>query len=433
MKDNQKHLTLSDRITIEQSLNEGKTFSAIAILLGKDPTTISKEVRKHRSIKQHKDKSKLPRCSHDKTCEIKHLCNNSPCQRLCRDCKTCRNLCKRYKPKECGRLRKAPYVCNSCASLSSCPYFRWTYVAKYANDCYRDLLSSSREGINQTAEDMQRLDLLVSPLILRGQSIAHIYSNHTIELKALDCSRRTLYKYIDKSYFTARNIDLPRKVKYKKRKASTTAKPLNRSYRQGRTYEEFKTLIDADPNQQVVELDTVEGQKGGKVLLTLLFRNCSLMLAFIMDEKSQACVQAVFNELFHAVGFDVFRKLFPIILTDNGCEFQDPMALEYTQDGQQRTRIYYCNPNCSWQKGMIEKNHEFIRYIVPKGNSFDAYSQREILLMINHINSTARDNLNGCTPFQLSKLLLDNSLHNKLSLEKIEPDDVMLKPALLKH
>ena len=82
---------------------------------------------------------------------------------------------------------------------------------------------------------------------------------------------------------------------------------------------------------------------------------------------------------------------------------------------------------------MIEKNHEFIRYVVPKGNTFDIYNQKEISKLMNHINSTARDNLNGYSPYQLSLMLLDNSLHKKLSLREIHHDDVMLKPALLKH
>jgi IS30 family transposase len=81
---------------------------------------------------------------------------------------------------------------------------------------------------------------------------------------------------------------------------------------------------------------------------------------------------------------------------------------------------------------MIEKNHEYIRMVVPKGKSFDKYTQEKITLMINHINSEARDSLNGCTPFKLSQLLLDNQLHTGLFLQEIEPDEVTLKAELLK-
>lgn len=430
MKYNQKHLTLSDRIIIENGLNEGKSFKSIASLLGKDPTTISKEVKKHRTIKQHKDKDRKPRCTNEKSCVIQGLCTNQRCYKFCRDCKLCRNTCPQYKPKDCGRLHKAPYVCNSCSSICSCLYYRLIYVAKFADDTYHELLSSSREGINQTAEEMQRLDNLISPLILKGQSLSHIYMSHSDEI---GCSRRTLYKYINQSVFTARNIDLPRKVKYKLRKSPSTRKPFNRVYRKNRDYTAFSTLMIDNPEIQVVEMDIVEGQKGGKVILTLLFRNCNLMLAFLLDEKNQQQVIDIFNFLTERLGIDTFRKLFPVILTDNGVEFQNPWELECNQHGEKRTEIYYCDPNCSWQKGAIEKNHEYIRYVIPKGKSFDTFSQKDITQLVNHINSTARDSLNSCTPYQLSRLLLDNSLHTELSLQVIQPDDVILKPALLKH
>lgn len=174
-KNNHKHLTLSDRIIIEQGLNEGKTFSAIAFKVGKDPTTISKEVKKHRTIKYHKDKNRKPRCSNEKTCSIQKLCDVPNCFSLCKDCKKCRDICPKYKPKECGRLNKAPYVCNACSSIVSCPYYRLIYVAKFADYSYHELLSSSREGINQTAESIQELDRLITPLIFKGQSIGHLY------------------------------------------------------------------------------------------------------------------------------------------------------------------------------------------------------------------------------------------------------------------
>lgn len=430
LKNNNKHLTLSQRIIIEQGLNDGKTFTAISRLLEKDPSTISKEVRKHRTIKYRRNPSKIPGCSLWKICKKKHICSGCHSVKDCRDCSKCRHNCSDYQPKECGRLGKPPYVCNACPSLGSCLYYRWIYVAKYADDSYHEMLVSSREGINQTPEGMQAMDCMISPLIQKGQSIAHIYATHENEI---GCSRRTLYKYIDLNVFTARNIDLRRKVKYKPRKSSVVNKATRRAEKNGRTYTDFLKLLRENPSTQVVEMDTVEGQKGGKVLLTLLFRNSTIMLAFLLDEKTQKCVCETLNSLSESLGIETFQKLFPVILTDNGSEFLNTEELECDIWGEIKTRIYYCDPNCSWQKGMIEKNHEYIRYIVPKGQSFDGYTQADITLMMNHINSTARDSLNGCTPYQLSQLLNDSALHEKLSYQKIASDDVMLKPALLKH
>lgn len=430
MKIYNRHLTLDQRILIEKGLNEGKNFVLIAKSIGKDPSTISKEVRKHRTIKYWKDPDRMPGCSLWKSCQKKHVCSDCYSIKDCRDCSKCRGNCTDYSPKVCGKLDKPPYICNSCPSLISCKYYRWIYVAKYADDSYRELLVSSREGINQTPEDMQLLDQLVSPLIRKGQSIAHIFAFHKDEI---GCSRRTLYKYIGQNVFTVRNIDLPRKVKYKPRKSSDSNRATRRAEKAGRSYADFLKLLQENPNTQVVEMDTVEGQKGGKVLLTLLFRSCSFMLAFLLEEKTQKCVRDSLNSLSELLGIEVFQKLFQVILTDNGSEFLNTAELECDVWGELKTEVYYCDPNCSWQKGMLEKNHEYIRYIVPKGQSFDGYTQSDITRMMNHINGTARDSLNGCTPYQLSRLLLDNKLHHKLNYQEIAPDDVMLKPALLKH
>lgn len=432
IRGNQKHLTLSQRIEIEKGLNDGLSFAEIARKTGKDPSTISKEVRKHRASRVRNDDPSSVPCSNKNNCKIRYLCSDQ-CVFMCKMCRkpnvTCHVYCNEYKPVQCTKINKAPYVCNPCLKRSNCLLNKMVYVAKYADDNYREALISSREGINQTAESMKELDELISPLIQKGQSIAHIYSNHAEEIK---CSRRTLYSYIDKSVFSVRNIDLRRRVKYKPRKKATECSIISKSFRIGRTYDDFQKMLKENPSASVVEMDTVEGKKGGKVLLTMMFRKCSLMLAFLLDSKTQEEVERVFDELTSMLGLKKFHLIFPVILTDNGSEFQDPSLLEYTDARETRTKIYYCNPHSSWQKGMIEKNHEYIRFVVPKGESFNNYTQNDITLMVNHINSEARDSLNGCTPYQLSLLLLNNQLHDKLQLIQIAPDEVTLRPNLLK-
>jgi IS30 family transposase len=431
-KGDHKHLTLSQRIEIEKGLLSGHSYAEIARKTGKDPTTISKEVRKHSKIRQRNDSFAPIPCDNRKACQVKWLCIKD-CGILCKLCREpgrkCIDICDQYKPVQCPKLSKAPYVCNGCGKRTNCLLDKKIYSAKYADDIYREILASCREGINQTPASIQELDDLVSPLILKGQSIAHIYSHHSAEIK---CSRRTLYTYIDKSVLTARNLDLRRKVKYKLRKKATQSSMVSREYRNGRNYEDFQKLIKENPSLPVVEMDVVEGRKGGKVLLTIMFRNCSMMIAFLLEAKTQENVQKIFDGMTEQLGIKEFQSLFQVILTDNGAEFQNPFALEYAGNGETRTRIYYCNPHSSWQKGAIEKNHEYIRMIVPKGKSFNDLTQTEITLMINHINSEARDSLNGCSPFKLSLLLLNNQLHRTLSLKEIAPDEVMLKPQLLK-
>lgn len=434
-KKDHKHLTLSQRLHIEKGLENNESFSLIAKRLEKDPSTISKEVRRHRTEHVKRDMNHAIPCANRSQCRVRSLCNNRVCIKLCKICSEpdfyCSKVCPDYQEKQCEKLDKPPYVCNGCQKKNGCLLRKFYYTAKYADDCYRDLLVYSREGINQAPVDIAMLDALISPLLKKGQSMAHIYAHHAAEIP---CCRKTLYNYIDKSVFTARNIDLRRRVRYKIRKSPTRISLSAREFRIGRTYEEFQKLMKENPNTPVVEMDTVEGGKGtsSKVFLTMLFRNCSLMLIFLLKDKTAESVQKVFDMLSDELGIKAFRELFPVILTDNGTEFQRPDLLENTVNSQPRTKIYYCNPNSSWQKGMLEKNHEYIRLVIPKGKSLEPYTAQDATMLMNHINSEARDRLNGCTPFKLSQLLLNDRLHKVLYLEEIAPDDVTLCPELLK-
>lgn len=179
-------------------------------------------------------------------------------------------------------------------------------------------------------------------------------------------------------------------------------------------------------------MDTVEGVKGGKILLTFLFRSSRLMLAYILHEKKQKEVLRIFNMLESELGNELFEKTFPIILTDNGTEFGNPLSLEFNSDGIGRTRIFYCDPRASYQKGMIEKNHEFIRYVLPKGISFDGLLQTDIDLMINNINSLGRESLNWFAPIDVAKFTMDKEAIKKLNLKKVPASEIQLNKSLLK-
>lgn len=180
-------------------------------------------------------------------------------------------------------------------------------------------------------------------------------------------------------------------------------------------------------------MDTVEGVKGTKpCFLTMLFRNCKLMLMFLLEEQTQDEVNRVFDYLTEVLGIELFQKLFEVIITDNGHEFQDRWNLECDENGEIRTRIYYCDPNRSDQKGALEKNHEYIRYVLPKGTSFENITEETTLLLLNHINSEKGDSLNGHSPYEVSRILLDNRLHKALGLIEIPADEVTLIPALVK-
>lgn len=430
IRGNQKHLSLDNRIFIEQSLSNNKSFKEISRYIGKDPSTISKEVKKHRIVKNPTNFVNSNHCSIAQHCTEVNVCKmRLSCGRFCRNCPSCNSKCPKFVPKTCPTNSRAPFVCNGCSSKQGCRLIKYYYRANLAHKNYKTTLVTSREGINLTKPKFNELDELVSPLIQKGQPLAHIFANHEDDIL---CCRRTLYNYLDKNILTARNLDLPRRVRFKPRRHPIKPAKREFSWLEGRSHNDFIKYISSCPDTSVVEMDTVEGVKGGKVLLTLFFRQSNLMLAYLLKQKTQDEVLRTFNSIETTLGTDNFKKTFPLILTDNGSEFLNPMILENGINGLPRTSIYYCDPRASYQKGAIEKNHEYIRYFLPQGTSFDNYTQESIALMMNHINSTARDGLNGHSPFELASLLLDESVLNSLQLEQIPPDKVVLKPYLLK-
>ena len=247
-------------------------------------------------------------------------------------------------------------------------------------------------------------------------------------------SEKTLYNYIDQGVFSVRNIDLPKKVVYRKRRERKVLTKMEYRYRKGRTIEDFNSFLEANPDVSVVEMDTVKGKREkSKVLLTMIFRKSSFLLIFLLPDATQKSILNVFDTLTKVLGLELFRSLFQVILTDNGVEFKDPESLEFTSNGFPRTRLFYCDPQASWQKPHIENSHRLIRRILPKGTSFNSLSRQDTLLMMRHINSVFRDLLDARTPFEMMKSEQEIKLLNLLELQPIPPDEVLLKPALLIH
>lgn len=432
----QKHLTLSDRIYIEQELLQGSTFRSIGEGLDKDPTTISKEVRSRSSeTQQHIYFKRCHTCMAYKYCKLRHVCGDLKCGRVCRYCYhvAANEYCTEYRPFHCDVPEKPPYVCNACDIQTHCPRVQRLYSAEQAQRMYEKTLKSCRTGVNLSAQEIVELNNLITPLVKKGQPLSHIFAMHGSEIP---CSRRTLYNYFDMGLFDAINLDLPRRVRYKKRrKTHKKATGINKqAYRNKRTYKDFENFMDKHPDLEVVELDTVKGSRtSGKCLMTLLFRKSNFMIAILLPRCTQESVIKAFNSLTETLTLRLFRKTFPVILTDNGSEFKDSKGIENTPDGKHRTYVFYCDPYTSRQKGKIEKNHEYIRYISPKGRSMQKLTQEDVTRMMCHINSTARDGLNGRTPFDAADLFMDKRVPVLLSLFRVSPDKVLLKPELINH
>ena len=433
----QGQLTMSDRIVIEAKLSNKESFRQIAQELGRHPTTIATEVRQNRMMII----GRYPYgndCRLATKCMVHYLCGNGGCHFRCVSChsQNCRDLCDKYVSNRCRRLDTPPYVCNACTSRSTCTKEMYLYIAKHADETVTRRRSESRQGIRIGEEEKESLNTLLSRLVNKGQPLAHIYAEHEAEIPVC---LRSLYNYIDSGELAVRNIDLRRKTTYRPRKTSRpkdqkNAKILNQKFRLGRNYDDFLLYMKDKSEHIVTEMDTVLGKRGkGKRLLTMIFRKNSVMLLFLLPDGTTDSVRRVFDFLEVSLGYEVFVRLFPIILTDNGSEFKGVTALEQSNPFTKRTSIFYCDPMASWQKPHIEKNHEFIRYVIPKGKSMSPYTQDDMTLLANHINSVRRPGLGNKTPYELAEDDVDMQLLMELlKMYPIPADEVHLKPDLLK-
>lgn len=427
---NNKHLTLDERITIETMLKEKHSFKDIAVALDKDPTTISKEVRSHMIFKRvggmH---TNFNACVHRFKCEKKHICNTCHSERkytLCRRCSMCNAFCKDFQKQTCIKLNKPPYVCNGCSQRFSCSLEKCLYNARDAHKEYQLILSESRTGISLSEDEIKNLDNLVSPLIKKGQSPRHIYVTNRDSIMV---SERTIYRFIDSRIISAMNIDLPRKVRFSARKQTVHVK-IDKKCRIGRDYEAYVTYLNENPDIPIVQLDSVEGKSGGKVLLTIHFVKSEMMLAFIRDHNDSKSVIDIFERLYLELRPDRFTDIFKVCLADNGSEFSNPLAIEYDSQNNLRTRIFYCDPSAPYQKGSAERNHEFIRYFIPKGTDIGNYSQADISLMMDHINSYSRESLGNKSPYEMFSFIYGNEILELLGCNIIQPQDVTLNKSI---
>lgn len=426
-----KHLSLDERLQIQQALSKQESFKAISRILAKDCTTISKEIKSHILFrKSGAFGHAFNDCLHKGSCSLTNLCNSAKCQVLfCKNCSGCHLHCKDYEKRYCELLKKPPYVCNGCQKRSACTLEKHLYDARYAQQEYEAIRSECRTGITITELEVTRLDIFLTPLVRKGQSIHHICTHNQDEIML---SEKSIYNYIESGVLSVRNIDLPRKVRYRHRKSRHDSFKVDKACRIGRTYADFKIYMLEHSDTPIVEIDSVEGTKGGKVLLTIHFVESQFMLAYLRNSNTSQSVIDIFEKLYWELCPDSFIRLFPLCLGDNGSEFSNPTAIEFDREGNRRTILFYCDPLASYQKGAAENNHEFIRRIIPKGTSLDNLTQEKVDLMMNHINSYGRKKLGDLTPYEMFGTFHGIEILEKLGAELIPPNKITLHPDLLK-
>jgi IS30 family transposase len=417
MKRKQKHdgthLTLQERKIIQTGIENGSTKADIARTIGKDATTVAKEIRKHREFKPRNTFNRPVVCARMKLCSKK----------------SCVKKCELHEEPKCTRRDKSPGACNKCPNGQKCSLDKFYYNAQNAEKAYRHELSDCREGANLTTKERNALGEIIAPLLNQGQSVHQLLSAHT-EIKQ---SQRTIYNYIEAGHFKEQGVDnfslkeklnrKPRKAKCKKRK-----EPANYD---NRKYLDFLRFREEHPETPVVQMDTVYNNPGGPYLQTFLFENTALIIGFIHPHKTNECMASSVDWIQQRLGSELFSGLFPVILTDRGSEFEKFSMFELDANGDSRLNIFYCDPMQSSQKPHIENAHNYVRDIIPNGYPLDSLTQADINLMFSHINSTPRLSLGNKSPFEVFSFLYGSDALALLNIFEIARDDVILKPRLI--
>jgi len=417
------HLTLEERRIILTGITNGSTKTAIARTIGKDKSTIGKEIKQHRKLTH---KCNLPlECANYKKCKYGRQCTGE---------------CIDYEPFKCSRRDRSPGACNGCSNWSYCRFNKYQYNPENAQNDYEFTLVDSRQGVNLTVHEAKSMAETIKPLLAQGQSPYQIITDHP----ELGICEKTLYNYIEYDVFHEvagiTVMDLRRQVSRKitKKKSKGYKKRADRKFLQGRTYKDYKAYIAENPGVFVTQMDTVyNDESNGPFIQTFKFIDAGLLFAIFQNSKTAQSMKEGVDALETILGKTVFRKYVHVLLTDRGPEFSAADAIEKDADGLMRTRVFYCDPMQSCQKGSLENKHVELRYICPKGVDLKALgldSQDSLNLALSHIDSVPVEKLGGKSPLDVAEFMYPD-LYEKLvdfGISKIEKDNIILKPYLLK-
>ena len=409
-----KHLTFEERCKIEEYINKGFRKYQIANELNKSQSTILREIRNNRVLKPRKIFNENPfNCIHLK------------------DCKVCTGKCRYYETEKCNRRDKFIGACNNCPDIKKCKLDQYFYKAKFAHEKYRETLVDARQGVNLNTSELFEIAHIICPLIDKGQSLYTILNNHP-EIKL---SVKTLYNYIEMGLFKdwgITNLSLKRKVKRKIRskKLKKRNEPANYT---GRKYEDYLQFKEENPDVPTTEMDTIYNNQAGPYIQTFIFENTSLMIGILHTEKTADSMSKALDLIQDKLSNEEYQKIFSLLLTDRGTEFSKPIQFEVNIDtGEIRSKIFYCDAQMSSQKPHVENNYNFVREILPNGQSWTSLTQEKVNLVFSHINSTPRKSLGGKTPYEVFSFLYGENILKKLNIQKIAKDEVNTTPRLLK-
>ena len=411
-KEHITHLSLEERKNIELGIIERLNKSQIAKNINRSPSTVAKEITKHRQFK--------PR----------NVFNADSICIYLKECHRCINKCEKYQEQRCIYRDRTIGACNNCPDMQKCKLDKYFYYASKANERYLYTLVDSRQGVNLDYPELKQIATIIKPLLNRGQTIYQILENH----KEITQCAKTLYTYIEMGLFKEFGIDnfsLNKKVsrKIRSKKLKKRRQPIN--YK-GREYLDYLDYIKSHPLEHTTEMDTVYNSQSGPFIQTFIFENTSLMVGFLHEEKTSISMANTLDNLQKILGDDYYTH-FSLLLTDRGCEFEKYDLFENNyQTGEARGHIFYCDPQRPDQKPHVENNHNLVRNILPNKRILDKLTQGDLDLMFSHINSVPRASLGGKTPYEVFTYFYGDDVLKKLNIQKIEKDMVTLQPYLLK-
>lgn len=418
MKKTFNHLDFNQRQLISEGLMKNKTFTQIANEIGVSRTTVSREIKRNRIKTGSYFKDGKPmECIHFDTCT--HIRCKGP------------HKCSEYVAHTCARREKY-LVCHACRKQASCRYIKYHYSARKADVAYDKKLSDSRSGIRATSQEIAMMDDIVNNRITKNkQSPYHIYASNE---HLMPVCLSTFYRYVNYGILEIKHIHLPKAVRYKTRKKEKDYTPTDIAYKNGRTYADYKNHLALILPNDVVQMDTVLGKiNEPQAILTLLFEKSDLLIGLKLEKRNLLYVRQTLKRLCQYLGFEQYAKLFNILITDNGKEFQNPSFIDmYDNLGERISTVFYCDPYASWQKAKIENCHRLVRRVIPKGFSLKPFCQDHISLMCNHINSLKREYLNGLSAYEAFVKQYGSDIADLLGLYPIPENEVCLNPILLK-
>lgn len=424
-KGSKKHLTSTERFKILKYLSLGYNVPKIAKLLGYNKTSIYREIIINSVVENKRPRPEyghyLRNCKNALKCETKKI-------------KKCPKVCMKYLAKTCPLVTKPYEVCNFCDRKNECKYERLIYHPEIAHDTAKERFKNGKTNIKLNNDELEKFDGYVSQLVINGQSPEAIKSYSTTNEFPV-CSR-TLRNYIDKGLLTAKNIDLRRKVSLKV--SNNYNYPRNYSHnplkKLDHLYDDYLHYMGNHPNEITFQCDTVFGKRDDKkCLLTIHADALHFQMYILLTNKTTARVNNAFQNIMSRLGKDRFSKVFKVLLSDNGTEFDNLTELEVDENGVVLCRVFYTRAYRSSDKAECERNHELFRYIRKKGKTLDNLDETDIDIVNSNINSYPRKSLKWKTPIEVMKEKFGDDIIELLGIKEVKRKDVILTAKVLKQ